>query len=96
MAVAAVMSAAVMMASAVLGLAAAPGAQAAGSGASSGAVHRNLAEVVVRPGQTLWAIAVRADPSADPRVVVRQIVELNALPSGTFVQPGDRLWVPRG
>ena len=31
----------------------------------------------VAPGDTLWAIAVRVDPQADPRNVVEQLVELN-------------------
>jgi len=51
--------------------------------------------VVVHPGQTLWSIASRAEPSADPRAVMQQIIDLNAL-HGTSVEPGQRLWVPRG
>jgi LysM repeat protein len=50
---------------------------------------------VVHPGQTLWSIASRAQPSADPRNVIQQIIELNAL-TGTGIEPGERLWVPRG
>ena len=52
-------------------------------------------QVVVRPGQTLWSIAAAAEPSADPRVVVQQIIEANAL-SGATIQAGQLLWVPRG
>ncbi|HYB86813.1 MAG TPA: LysM peptidoglycan-binding domain-containing protein [Streptosporangiaceae bacterium] len=70
-------------------------AQAASSGPPPGAVYRNLTSVVVHPGQTLWSIASQAEPSADPRVVMNEIVDLNAL-QGTSVEPGQRLWVPRG
>jgi LysM domain len=69
-------------------------AQAA-NGGQPGAVYQNLTSVVVHPGQTLWSIAAQAEPSADPRVVMQQIIELNAL-RGTSVEPGQRLWVPRG
>ncbi len=74
---------------------AARGAQAAEGGQSPGAVYQNLTSVVVHPGQTLWSIASQAEPTADPRAVMQQIIELNAL-HGTNVVPGQRLWVPRG
>ena len=74
---------------------AARAAQATDGGQSPGAVYQNLTSVVVHPGQTLWSIASQAEPTADPRVVMQQIIELNAL-SGTSVVPGQRLWVPRG
>ena len=70
-------------------------AQAADGGRSPGAVYQNLTSVVVHPGQTLWSIASQAEPTADPRIVMRQIIDLNAL-HGTSVVPGQRLWVPRG
>jgi len=70
-------------------------ADAAGSGGPAGSVYRHLASVVVRPGQSLWGIAMQAEPSADPRGVIQQIIDLNAL-GGSSVQPGQRLWVPRG
>jgi len=54
-----------------------------------------LKRVVVRPGQTLFGIAIAADPSADPRVIVREIIDENALAS-TRIQVGQVLWVPRG
>jgi hypothetical protein len=84
----------VLLVAALAWLALAGPAQAAGPGARSGSVYRNLATVVVRPGQTLWSIAVRAEPGADPRVVIREIADLNAL-SGTVVEPGQQLLVPR-
>jgi LysM domain len=74
---------------------AARAAQAADGGQPPGAVYQNLTSVVVHPGQTLWSIASQAEPSADPRVVMQQIIELNAL-RGTNVEPGQHLWVPRG
>jgi hypothetical protein len=49
--------------------------------------------VVVGRHDTLWGIAVRARPEADPRVTVQRMIDLNALPSG-IVHPGQRLYVP--
>jgi hypothetical protein len=40
---------------------------------SPAAVHR------VAPGDTLWALATSVDPAADPRDVVDQIVQMNAV-----------------
>jgi hypothetical protein len=74
---------------------AARAAQAADGGQSPGAVYQNLTSVVVHPGQTLWSIASQAEPTADPRIVMQQIIDLNAL-HGTSVVPGQRLWVPHG
>jgi len=53
-----------------------------------------MLRVVVRPGDTLWSIAAKADPTADPRIVIQQIVDDNAL-SGTAISVGQVLWVPR-
>jgi hypothetical protein len=52
-------------------------------------------QVTVRPGESLWAVAENADPNADTRVVIQQIVDLNAL-TGPVVFAGERLYVPRG
>lgn len=49
--------------------------------------------VVVQPGDTLWSVAQRADPGADPRSVVAQIKKLNGL-SGDTVVAGVVLQVP--
>jgi hypothetical protein len=70
------------------------GARAASHAQGPGAAYQGLTRVVVRPGQTLWSIASRAEPAADPRIVIQQIIEVNAL-SGTVIQPGETLWVPR-
>jgi LysM domain-containing protein len=64
------------------------------SGPSHGA-DRSLAQVVVLPGQSLWSVAQTADPNADPRQVMQQIIDLNSL-AGDVIQAGQRLWVPRG
>jgi LysM repeat protein len=56
---------------------------------------QGLAQVIVRPGQSLWSVAENADPDADTRVVIQQIIELNSL-TGDVVFAGQRLWVPRG
>lgn len=56
---------------------------------------RGMLRVVVRPGQTLWSIAVKADPTVDPRIVIGEIIEDNGL-TGTTIAVGQTLWVPRG
>ncbi|HEY6317129.1 MAG TPA: LysM domain-containing protein [Acidimicrobiia bacterium] len=47
--------------------------------------------IVVRPGDTLWAIAERIDPGADPRPVVDELVTLNG---SAQLQPGETLRAP--
>jgi nucleoid-associated protein YgaU len=71
----------------------ASGAQAADHGAP-GAGYAGMTRVVVKPGQTLWTIAAAAEPSADPRSVIAEIMQVNALSSAT-IQPGEQLWVPK-
>ncbi len=70
-------------------------ADTAGSGAPSSAVYHSLRSVVVLPGQSLWSIATQYEPGSDPRNAIQEIIDLNAL-SGTSVQPGQQLWLPRG
>ena len=87
---------AVAAVAALLWLAIAGQAEAAGpgmTGGGSGAGH-TMVRVVVRPGETLWSIAVRTDPGADPRAVIQQVIDDNAL-RGTAIQQGQVLWVPR-
>jgi hypothetical protein len=50
------------------------------------------AVVEVRPGDTLWSIARRVAPQADPRAVVDQLQRRNGL-TGGMVRPGQRLAV---
>ena len=76
-------------------LALASGAQAANHGVPASTVRAAMRQVVVKPGQSLWSIALNAEPKADPRVVVQQIMEFNALGTQVVV-PGESLWVPRG
>ncbi len=61
---------------------------------SPGTAQQGLARVVVRPGQSLWSVAESADPNADTRSVIQQIIQLNGLSVDT-VLPGQSLWVPR-
>ncbi len=75
-------------------LALASGAQAAKHGLPPSAVQASMRHVVVKPGQSLWSIALNAEPQADPRAVIQQIMEFNALGSQVVV-PGESLWVPR-
>lgn len=63
---------------------------AAVGGAVSDTVRVNVAS-----GETLWALAAEYAPERDPRAVVEEIVELNALASST-VQAGQSLHIPVG
>jgi nucleoid-associated protein YgaU len=47
---------------------------------------------VVRPGDTLWGIARRADPDGDPRPLVDRLSGANDVRGG--LRPGDRLRLP--
>jgi Tfp pilus assembly protein FimV len=77
----------------VIGMAAPGGAQAANHG-RPGAGYGGMHQIVVRPGQTLWSIAARAEPSADPRLVISQIMTANSMTSDV-VEAGELLWVPK-
>jgi LysM domain len=93
--VAALITAGVVLVAALAWLAGTVRAEAAGSGPPASAVYHSLRSVVVQPGESLWAIAEQADPAGDPRSVMQEIIDINAL-RGTSVQPGQRLWLPRG
>lgn len=69
------------------------GAQATNHGQPR-AGYQGMRQIVVRPGQTLWSIASAAEPSADTRMVVQEIMTANALNSVT-ISAGQLLWVPR-
>jgi hypothetical protein len=69
------------------------GAQATNHGQAR-AGYQGMRQIVVRPGQTLWSIASAAEPSADTRVVVQEIMTANALTSGD-ISAGQLLWIPR-
>jgi hypothetical protein len=69
------------------------GAQATSHGQPT-AGYQGMHRIVVQPGQTLWSIASAAEPTADTRLVVQQIMTANAL-TGTTISAGQLLWVPR-
>jgi nucleoid-associated protein YgaU len=48
---------------------------------------------VVREGDTLWSIARRLAPEADPRPLVDQIAAVNGVEPGALV-PGSTLLIP--
>lgn len=48
----------------------------------------------VQSGDTLWSIAQRTRPEADPRAVILQIRVLNGLGAGRTLQAGDVLQLP--
>jgi nucleoid-associated protein YgaU len=62
---------------------------------SPAAAHAGDSRVLVQPGDTLWSIAHRTDPGADPQTVVAGILRANHLPTA-MVNVGQRIWVPRG
>lgn len=75
---------------ALAGLAPAPvGAAPAPAAPAPGAAGAEI--VVVQPGDTLWSIARRIDPSGDVRPLVDRLVAANG---GTVLQPGQELIVP--
>jgi len=51
--------------------------------------------VTVQSGDTLWGIATSIDPGADPRALIAEIREMNAL-TQTGLVPGQVLVVPVG
>jgi hypothetical protein len=83
----------VTIAALLLSLVASAGAQATNHGQAR-AGYQGMREVVVQPGQTLWSIASAAEPSADTRAVVQQIISVNSL-AGTSIWAGQLLWVPQ-
>lgn len=62
--------------------------------ASSTASSPQVDHVTVRAGQTLWQIASKAAPNADPRETILQIRKLNDLPTSA-VRAGQTILVPR-
>jgi nucleoid-associated protein YgaU len=58
------------------------------------AYHAAKHRVVVQPGETLWDIAKQVAPGQDPRTVIDEIVDLNALSSAGEIRAGQPLYVP--
>lgn len=69
------------------------GLQSGGAVATDSAATVTFETVTVAPGESLWSIAERLAPNADPRDVLLEIVALNGLPSSQ-VQPGQQLALP--
>ena len=57
----------------------------------AGATVSHHVAYVVQPGDTMWSIAVRLDPSADPRSVVAQ---LEAQVGSDTLEAGQRIQLP--
>ncbi|WP_431247721.1 LysM peptidoglycan-binding domain-containing protein [Leifsonia xyli] len=55
--------------------------------------HVSFQYVTVESGDSLWSVAERVAPNADPRDVIADIVSLNGLESAV-VSPGQQLAVP--
>jgi hypothetical protein len=64
-----------------------------GAAASGDRAHVQFQYVTVESGQSLWSIAEKVAPSADPRDVIADIVSLNQLDTAV-VSPGQRLAIP--
>lgn len=73
------------------------GARPAGPAVHNGPVMAESAAYpawTIRGGDTLWTIAERVAPSADPRAVVLQLQVLNGLAPDVDLQPGQVLQLP--
>ncbi|WP_426624592.1 LysM peptidoglycan-binding domain-containing protein [Leifsonia sp. McL0607] len=55
--------------------------------------HLTFHYVTVQPGDSLWSVAARLAPKADPRDVIADLVSLNGLESAV-VTPGQQLAIP--
>lgn len=61
--------------------------------AESRADFEAIQVVVVKPGDTLWSIAVRCAPEEDPRRTIAAVQALNDLDT-LRIMPGQELLVP--
>jgi LysM repeat protein len=91
--VAVAMTLAAVAAVTVLLTAVAGGAQASGPRTPGSSPYSGMTQIVVRPGQTVWSVAVAAEPGANPWTVIQEIIDVNGL-SGPQIQAGQTLWVP--
>jgi nucleoid-associated protein YgaU len=83
--------AAIVVALGVTGILSGPVANAVGAGGSGSAGPSRT--YVIQPGDTLWSIARRSSPSADPRLVVSAIRAANQVDPAALV-PGQQLSIP--
>lgn len=67
----------------------------AGRGAIAAGTAPTVHTVVVQPGQSLWDLAVEANPLADPRETIFRIKQLNGF-TGSELVPGQGVLVPAG
>jgi hypothetical protein len=81
---------AVLALAGAVGMLTGPVADAVGLGGGGSEAARTY---VVRPGDTLWAVARRTEPAVDPRIVVDAIADANDVDAGALV-PGQQLAVP--
>lgn len=63
------------------------------SAGAAGDAAPPVAYVTVTPGETLWAVAERAAPGADPRDTVALLMQVNGV-TPQSLRPGQRLAVP--
>ena len=70
----------------------APGPAAPAAAASSVGASSSATQVTVRPGDTLWDIARRAQPTGDVRPLVDRLV---AAYGSSPLQPGQSVAIPR-
>ncbi|GAB3617960.1 hypothetical protein GCM10027416_25170 [Okibacterium endophyticum] len=77
----------------VIAVAAYLGLNADGAVATSTASSASFEYVTIEAGQSLWQVAVRIAPQADPRDVINEILDLNRLSSSNVV-PGQQIAIP--
>jgi LysM repeat protein len=65
-----------------------------GAVATSEQAHVAFQHVTVQSGDSLWSVAERIAPSADPRDVIADLVQLNGLDDSGVVTPGQQLAIP--
>jgi LysM repeat protein len=83
----------VLLAALLISLAGLLNSPAKAADTASGLSVTETVTVTVQPGESLWAIAVSADPNRDARDTIADIVQLNSLEDGK-VMPGQQLFVP--
>ncbi|MGF1645515.1 MAG: hypothetical protein ACFCVF_01110 [Kineosporiaceae bacterium] len=86
----------VLLAAALVAPGAVAGDGTVPAGSSEGRGAGDVTEVVVAPGDTLWALAGRHAPDRDPRDFVAEVYRLNDLPPSGLVRAGESLLVPVG
>ncbi|MDR6970974.1 LysM peptidoglycan-binding domain-containing protein [Leifsonia shinshuensis] len=64
-----------------------------GAVANGEQTHVSFQYVTVESGDSLWSVAERVAPNADPRDVIADLVSLNGLESAV-VSPGQQLAIP--